>query len=653
MSRSCAGYSSKLALRSPDETTASPVLSGLCVLRHDRLMRLERVKLENFRCYHDEIDIPIRDFAALIGKNDAGKSSVLEAIAIFFGTLKADRDDASKIGDPKAMTITCEFDELPDSLVLDSANATSLASEYLLNTSGRLEVVHVYDGTLKAPSKKVFLRAAHPSADGASDLLALKISELKARAEKLGVSLDGVNKTMSAPIRAAIRDHFDSLGPVERLLAVSEDGTKDIYSRIQEELPSFFLFGADRASTDQDAEAQDPMKAAVAVAVAAQKESLEIIAVAVKEQLSALVTKTVEKIALMSPTIAAGLTPRLNDELKWESVFKVSLDGESDIPLNKRGSGVRRMILLGFLQAQAELQSGGSNIIYAIEEPETGQHPDMQRALLSAVREISERPGCQVVLTTHTPTLGKLVPEDSLRYIAVSEGNHREVLPGGDTTSTAVADALGILPDHNVKVFVGVEGKHDINHLLTISKILSQSESDIDDLGSVENIGRLIFVPAGGSNVALWVSRLRNLNIPEFHLFDRDTKPPANAKYKQYEDSHNKLANCEAVHTQKRELENYLHIDAIRLARPDLSLTDVDEFDSIPLMCAQSVYAAEGLNTSWDDLTKESRKSKTNSVKTWLNTHAVAHMSAEMLTAVDPDDALRGWLRRITELVRA
>lgn len=616
-------------------------------------MRLVRVKLSNFRCYTDEISVPVGDFAALIGRNDAGKSSVLEALAIFFGPAKPDRDDASKIGDPRAMTICCEFDELPESLILDTANETNLATEYLLNGEGHLEIVHVYDGTSKVPPKKVFLRVIHPNVDGAKDLLSLKITELKARAESLGVSLERVNKTKSAEIRAAIRDHFQDLEAEERLISVSEDGAKDIYVRIQEELPSFFLFSADRPSTDQDAEAQDPMKAAVAIAVAAQRDNLNTIAEAVTKQLSELVEKTVEKIAAMSPRIADGLSPRLGDDLKWESVFKVSLDGESDIPLNKRGSGVRRMILLGFLQAQAELKSGGSNIIYAIEEPETGQHPDMQKALLSAIREISERPGCQVVLTTHTPTLGKLVPEDSLRYISISSDGCRDVLPGGNDTSKAVAAALGILPDHNVKVFVGVEGKHDINHLIALSRVLSVSDDKIDDLGTLETAGSLIFVPAGGSNVALWVSRLRQLHIPEFHLFDRDSEPPANPKYKATEDAHNALENCEAFHTEKRELENYLHIGAIRQARPELTLTEVANFESVPLMCARATYESSGAEVPWNELTKEAQKSKSNNAKTWLNTDAVGYMTREMLAKSDPDGDIRRWLSRVTELARA
>ncbi|WP_181065341.1 ATP-binding protein [Rathayibacter rathayi] len=616
-------------------------------------MRLTHVKLYNYRCYKEEIVVEVGDFATLIGRNDAGKSSILEALSVFFGRTKLDRDDASKHGDAEAMTITCEFDSLPESLVLDATNGTSLTTEHLLNAANHLEVVHIYNGTLKVPTKKVYLRANHPTNGEAGDLMSLKIAALKTRAQAVGADLSDVNQTVSAELREAIRKAVGELALEERLLPVSEDGTKAIWTKIEAALPAFFLFGADRPSTDQDAEAQDPMKAAVEVAVASQREALDAIAGSVTAQLATLIDTTVKKIAEMSPAIASGLTAKLHDELKWESVFKVTLHGENQIPMNKRGSGVRRTVLLGFLQAQAELKGAGGNIIYAIEEPETGQHPDMQRALLSAIRDISERDGFQVILTTHTPTLGRLVPEKALRFIQVTDEGERKVLPGGDTTSQAVADALGILPDQKVKVFVGVEGKHDINFLCRVSAMLAKTEHDIVDLSEAELAGKVIFIPAGGANVALWVSRLKDLNIREFHIFDRDTEPPANSHYKATEDRHNGMPNAKAVHTSRRELENYLHPDAIKAARPEVVLPEMRPFDLVPMRSAEIIFLVDHTQAEWDAQSKDDRKSKANRAKGWLNTDAAEKMTPSLLTAIDTNDDIRTWLREISQTINA
>lgn len=36
-------------------------------------MKLEKVIIKNYRCYREEISIPITDLTALIAKNDVGK----------------------------------------------------------------------------------------------------------------------------------------------------------------------------------------------------------------------------------------------------------------------------------------------------------------------------------------------------------------------------------------------------------------------------------------------------------------------------------------------------------------------------------------------------------------------------------------------------
>ncbi len=55
---------------------------------------------------------------------------------------------------------------------------------------------------------------------------------------------------------------------------------------------------------------------------------------------------------------------------------------------------MRRLILLNFFRAKAEqLMSDNNrqNAIYAIEEPETSQHPRNQRLLISALQDLAGR----------------------------------------------------------------------------------------------------------------------------------------------------------------------------------------------------------------------------------------------------------------------
>ena len=89
-------------------------------------------------------------------------------------------------------------------------------------------------------------------------------------------------------------------------------------------LPVFAVFKSDRTSTDQDEEAQDPMKAAIKEAVKGHEAQLNGLIAQVKAELERVALKTVEKIQEMSPDLANTLSPQVKNK-NWESLFFESL----------------------------------------------------------------------------------------------------------------------------------------------------------------------------------------------------------------------------------------------------------------------------------------------------------------------------------------
>jgi AAA15 family ATPase/GTPase len=150
---------------------------------------------------------------------------------------------------------------------------------------------------------------------------------------------------------------------------------------------------------------------------------LNEVASEVEAKLNEVAEKTLEKLNEMNPEIADSLTPVIptSESLKWIDVFKnVSITGDEDIPINKRGSGVKRLILLNFFRAEAERRRNAQNapdIVYAIEEPETSQHPSHQRKLIEAFLELSNSEHTQVLLTTHSPSVVKLLDFNHIKLI--------------------------------------------------------------------------------------------------------------------------------------------------------------------------------------------------------------------------------------------
>lgn len=306
--------------------------------------------------------------------------------------------------------------------------------------------------------------------------------------------------------------------------------------------------------------------------------------------------------------------------------------------------------MLGFFQAKSEAkreETESPSVIYAIEEPETSLHPDWQRKLLTTLTELSEDPDCQVLISTHTPMLASLLPMDALRYVQITDEEARLVHVGNEETYQRVRDALGILPDNRVRLFVAVEGINDINFLKGMSDVLRGEDDEVPDVTEMEEDGEIVFIPLGGNNLKWWVNRLANLERPEFHLYDRDADGKARAQAAAAEDV-NERDRAEAHLTGKREMENYLHPKAIQDAL-GITVTFKDE-DDVPAICAKAVHNASESSTPWDDLDSEKRKKKISRVKRRLSSEAVAEMTPQLLDEADIARDVRGWFQRIREL---
>jgi hypothetical protein len=212
------------------------------------------------------------------------------------------------------------------------------------------------------------------------------------------------------------------------------------------------------------------------------------------------------------------------------------------------------------------------------------------------------------------------------------------------------------VPDNTVKLFIGVEGPNDITFLQTIASALCIDGVDVLDLGKLELEGGIIFFPLGGSTLALWSSRLENLCRPEFHLCDRDVAPPEPAKYQGHVDEVNARDGCKARNTVKKEMENYLHKDAIVAAYRELGInlqinSDFGPFDDVPREVARLVHENSGSPKPWDSLPEEVKRDKESRAKRVLCSVATKHMTKALLDNVDPDAELLEWFEDMKGLI--
>lgn len=538
-------------------------------------MRLKSVTLTNFRGYRNATRISIHDvLTGIVGRNDYGKSTILEALDIFFesGTVKADKSDMNRFsleaGQDK-FEICCEFDDLPASLVLDENVETTLEQEYLLNAEGALEIVK----TFKASTGKqegTAIRCQHPAAAPLDTLLSRKITDLRQLGEQLGVTDMVADRRVASLWRQAIRQSAGEIACQETLLDIDKGlstEAKSIWARVEALLPTFALFKSDRESSDGDSEAKNPLQQAVKEAQAALQEQIAGLERQIEESVLDVARRTLDKLREMAPELANELTPRFKEKPKWS--FSFTLDGESGIPINKRGSGVRRLILLNFFRAEAEKQAAKSqrNVIYAIEEPETSQHPNYQVMLMKALLALAEQPNRQIIVTTHVPALAGLLPIEGIRYVTKNaEGAPTVRGPDAEVLEEA-SSSLGVLPETGVERARGVvlvEGKSDVLFLRHTSAMLRDSghfASSIED-------ERIVPIPIGGcGSVKHWVTLklADSLGIPWCVFLDSDVGgDPSAIKSIQKRRLEVEGVGRSFYVTRKREIENYICPEVIR-----------------------------------------------------------------------------------------
>jgi putative ATP-dependent endonuclease of OLD family len=593
-------------------------------------MKLAKVVVENFRGYRDPTDLNIGTLTSVIGCNDVGKSSLLEALAIFFETdgFKIDSQDLNVERRGELCTISCTFSHLPTQLVLDAQANTALATEYLLDSDGLLTIVKRYECSSKVKCN-VFARAMHPTAVPVNELLLLKNAQLKAIVKDNGISVGGTGGAASnVALREAIRQSVSDLKLQEQFIPLSSEDGKRIWDVLQGYMPTFALFRSDRPSKDDDPEVSDPMKVAIQEALKTVEPKLEEIREEVKRRAIEVATRTLEKLREMDPSLANQLHPTFKAEPKFDG-FKLSLTGDDDIPINKRGSGVRRLILLNFFRAEVERkreEAGTQNVIYAIEEPETSLHPDKQALLIDALMALSDAPHTQILLTTHSPGLAARLPAESIRFVSRSATNHPFVKEGPDVLQD-VASALGVTPDPRPrpKVLLFVEGPHDVVFLQHVCRLLRQNDPTVI---CIETDMRVAVVIVGGGNLLHWVNKqyLQRLGCKEVHVYDRDDA--VNPKYQPYVNELNiRAPDVWATLTTKRELENYLHPHAVNSAL-GISVAFTDECD-VPQIVASALGCKEG------------------KAKKRLNDEAANLMTLAELQQQDPNGEIMNWFAQV------
>ncbi|WP_416830689.1 ATP-dependent nuclease, partial [Helicobacter ganmani] len=360
-------------------------------------------------------------------------------------------------------------------------------------------------------------------------------------------------------IKKEMRKYLLQTNTLEFKLQEIDVSSKDtdiisVYEKLKTNLPKYALFKADRTNTDKDSEVTNIAKAIAQNAVGQVEEKFEEIKQEVKNKIQEFSDLTLEKLKGFNKEIADTLSVSMQDKA-LETIFSYGFKSDSEIPLNKRGSGIKRLFLLSFFLADSERQNI-TNMIYAIEEPETSQHPNFQKMIIETLQKISQQENRQILITTHTPEIIKMVNKEEVIFIKKDANNKRNILQNQTLNTKEIINTLGILPYISYKGVMFVEGETDVKFFKKLNK-------HFESLRSIFDIETITLVPLnGGGNIKKWIVEaylVENTNIKQIYFMDKDDESNQREKYQ------NKCENnkTKIIITQKREIENYFPIDVL------------------------------------------------------------------------------------------
>jgi putative ATP-dependent endonuclease of the OLD family len=566
---------------------------------------LRSVQIQNFRSLEDVSLAGFSEYNVLIGRNNAGKSSVFAAISYLAGhvfgrglqtapdvAVLTDHDSGRELG----ITLTLEPEVEERAEFVERVIASGVSEERreaVIHSPLLRQVACSFRSGPGNPSTLRLREVRIQAEDGKWARIHNWASQDNERTDVQTVHLTALlTQHPDEPISA---DRIDLSTP-RHLLGVgapdltAETGTAFrsvvdtwVFGALIDYISTLFFFSPFRHATEM-------MPAEARLQLASDGSDLPVVLnylsgarTPVFHQIEQAVQQAIPEVGILH----AGLLPMVaGTGVPHVHISFEQANGDS-VVLRHMGGGVEELLMTATVIAT----EGPSSTLF-LEEPETHLHPGAQRYLAERVRSGVK----QVFIATHSPAFMNVPSPRSVYRVALSEGR-TVVTYAGDTEGLALA--LEEIDARNSDVLLSdavlfVEGPTDRDVFQSWSRTLNLS---FDETNTT-------ILPTGGgahavrnaaprSEVLIGISQ--RVGIPHLFVLDRDERP-----HEEVESLERQLG--ERVHLlARREIENYLLepnaiLAAIREKHRDNApvLEQVDAADSDAVAEAIRV-AAEGL----------------------------------------------------------
>lgn len=409
-------------------------------------MRICTAHIHNYRSIKD-LELRCRPMLVLLGENNAGKSNIMAAIEFALtSSAKPEPEDlfAFRDADDETIWVELTFSDLTDQekttfhKYLRADGTVCIRKTAKWDGSGGPTIS--YNGYTQVPLDEC-LRSEN-------------VSQYTDR-ERAGLTpfysyLPATGRLTKAQVEEAQRKYIDentqSVTFEEKLEAGPLLGAKNVASGV---LPDFFFVPAVRDLDDEakvksttifgrllsraieDMAANEPrfteLRDNLNVLVRSLNRSVD--GAHRPQQLAELEATIQQELSSWGVTVSIEITPPDINRL-FELGTDIRLDDGHDSIAQRKGHGLQRAVLLGFVKAWAQVlrkstadtstsaRRASESMIFAIEEPELFLHPQAQRSLAEALQQLASSDNRQILLCSHS---AHFVDLDCHQQIAVAK----------------------------------------------------------------------------------------------------------------------------------------------------------------------------------------------------------------------------------------
>ncbi len=525
-------------------------------------MRIESVRIENFRGFLDET-VSLDDYTSFVGRNGAGKSTILYALNVFFRQFKDTTTDLSQLSiedfhhkntdEPIRITVTfCDMSQAAQDDLADYVRQGKLTvtAEAVYDSSSRKAVVLQFGSRLGMEAFRTYF-----DADKAGE----KAADLKKIFAALRKNHSGVSAASTKADMASALREYESSHPNDCVLIRSEDqfyGATRGANRLDPHVQWVFVPAMKDYAEEAD-EAKDSALGQLLARTVRLRTDFAATLADLRNKLEIDYNKMLKGQQGVLDELSSSLESRLRDwahpavtaKVIWNQEIGNSVrlaDPSATIRLGERGftgelprfgHGLQRAYLLTLLQELASLDSETQpSLIMAIEEPEIYQHPPQARHLAEVLWELATS-GSQILCCTHSPFFVPGAQVESVRMVrdhstsrcsVVSKAGYAEVAARLEAAGEKLLKEEGMLaklfptlnPVVNEMFFCNrlilVEGVEDVAHITSYLTLLGL-------LPQYRQYGCHV-VPVGGkSELVRPLAVALELDIPTYVIWDADT----------------------------------------------------------------------------------------------------------------------------------